>query len=45
MQNNHVAKAHQNIENFYTEHKEVYEKLIKKQEEEIAFLRKMLDVK
>lgn len=45
LQNNHVANAHQNVENFYAEHKEVYDKLIKKQEEEIAFLRKLLEEK
>lgn len=45
LQNNHIANAHQNVENLYKERKDVYEKLIKKQEDEISFLRKMLENK
>lgn len=43
--NNQVANVSHFIENFYTDTKDVYEKLIKKQEEEIAFLRSMVNNK
>ncbi len=43
LQNDHIAKAHQNVENPFYDQKDIYEKMIKKQEDEISFLRKMLE--
>jgi transcriptional regulator with XRE-family HTH domain len=41
MNNKNISNAY--VEHSHNESKDVYEKLIKKQEEEISFLRKMLE--
>ena len=41
--NNSATGYQQKIENFYQENKEVYEKLLKSKDEQIALLKKMLE--
>lgn len=43
--NNDTANAYGKIEHFHNENKEVYEKLIKAKDEQIAFLKDLLDKK
>jgi transcriptional regulator with XRE-family HTH domain len=43
MHNNQVANATQIVENLHTDNKEMTDKLIKRLEDEIAFLRRQID--